>query len=71
LIQLSPRNDRGNSFEFFWYKFSDVYESLENAGIWVGIFYRDEDYCEDWDDVDYDPFVGEIVEFLAGLTTGA
>ncbi|KAH7091557.1 hypothetical protein FB567DRAFT_626072 [Paraphoma chrysanthemicola] len=70
LIQLFTRNDHGNSYEFFWYKFGDVYERLEDAGIWVRIFYRNEDYCEDWDDGDYDPFIGEIVEFLEGLTTG-
>ena len=37
-------------------------------GILVWVFWDPKDYRDDWNDPDYDPFIFEIIEFLAGLS---
>jgi hypothetical protein len=64
LIYLHTCNCQGDSYEHFAYKHHPVYNQLDLLYISCKISYLEEDYREEWDDEDYDPFVCDIVLWL-------
>jgi hypothetical protein len=71
LIELFPREHRGGGFEYFHYRQHRAWTRLAEVGILVNIWWHENDYRDDWDDPNYDPFIIEIVNFLDGLSAYA
>jgi len=67
-VELYPHNQRGDNYEEFCYRHHPTFDRLCAAGVAISIFWDPADHLEDWRDPNYDPFICEIIEFLAGLS---
>jgi hypothetical protein len=67
-VELCQYAGRGAGYEDLFYRHLRTWDRLFEVGIVVWVLWDPDDDREDWHDPNYDPFICEIIEFLAGLS---
>jgi hypothetical protein len=67
-VELCQHSHRGAGYEDLYYRHLHTWDKLFLVGIVVWVFWDPKDYRGDCNDPDHDPFIFEIIEFLAVLS---